>query len=382
MESLLAGKPLSQTIGALRGLSTPLREHWGNLEEFKTAGMKFLAQESEGIFHDEEKGPRQLEMIYRQTLRMRAVHFRAIENSAQLEHHFKELDQAASENNATFRQALLFLASRLQQSAIAYLGTAEAEKHRAIALKAVLERRDSLVGALGNLRELILDRVEAVLAVYISDVLGEQVGRFEIFALAGHMVEQVRLSARQPPEIILDVEEMPDTKDVGPLLGLLTEPVRQAELNEARMRYAQLNEAQKTSLYNHFRVRLQRVLKDVAKYAPKGFIPLCEAIESRIFPYPGQLGYIRAYLRPIYENASQSSIFTDANTPQSVQQRYDALMKSRKGNPFLLEIARAFAMRNFKSLNIESKRAYMREIDLKEEFGWPSTTKELLDAMN
>jgi hypothetical protein len=321
-------------------------------------------------------------MIYRQTLRIRAVHFRAIENTAQLEHHFRELDQTASEDKAPIRQALLFLASRLQQSAIAYLGTAEAEKHRAIALKAVLERRDSLVGALGNSRELILDRIEAVLAAFISDVLGEQVGRFEIFALAGHMVEQVRLSARQPPEIILDVEEMPDTKDVGPLLGLLTEPVRQAELNEARMRYARLNEARKTSLYNHFRVRLQRVLKDVAMYAPKGFVPFCEAIESRLFPYPEQLGHIRAYLRPIYENASQSSIFTDANTPQSVQQRYDALMKARKGNPFLLEIARAFAMRNFKSVNIESKRAYMRDIDLKEDFGWPATTKELLDAMN
>ena len=382
MESILAGKPLSQSIGALRGLSTPLREHWGNLEDFKNAGMIFLAKESEGILFDKEKGPQQLELIYRQTLRMRAVHFRAIENTAQLEIHFKELDQAAAAGNSALRQALLFLSSRLQQSAITYLGTAEAEKHRAIALKAVLERRDSLMGALGNLQELTLDRVEALLAAFISDVLGEQVGRFEIFALAGHMVEQIRLAARQPPEIILDSTEMPDTKDVGPLLGLLTDPVRQAELNEARIRYARLKEDQKTSLYNHFRVRLQRVLKEVAMYAPKGFVPLCEAIESRIFPYPEQLGYIRAYLRPIYENASQSSIFTDANTPQSVQQRYEALMKARKGNPFLLEIARAFAMRNFKSLTIESQRAYMRDVDLKADFGWPATMQELQNSMN
>ena len=47
----------------------------------------------------------------------------------------------------------------------------------------------------------------------------------------------------------------------------------------------------------------------------------------------------------------------------------------------MLEIARAFALRSFKHSDQESKRAFMREVDLHAEFNWPTSLAELKAAM-
>ena len=95
MEAMLAGKPRSVAIGALRALVVPLREHWGDLEGFREAGLDVLAKEGGGTLYDEKQSPAHLEQVYRQTVRARAMHFRPIENPAQLETLHKELDLVA-----------------------------------------------------------------------------------------------------------------------------------------------------------------------------------------------------------------------------------------------------------------------------------------------
>ena len=87
------------------------------------------------------------------------------------------------------------------------------------------------------------------------------------------------------------------------------------------------------------------------------------------------------FARPIWNNGAQSNIFTNATTPQSVQHAYEVQAKERQGNPVVLEIARAFALHNFRSAAQGSKGASLRDVDLKADFGWPTTLDELKAAL-
>ncbi|HEX9843648.1 MAG TPA: hypothetical protein VGC20_12900, partial [bacterium] len=319
--------------------------------------------------------------IYYQVQRARATYFRSIENAAQLEHLFKELDLGAAKAASPLQQGVLWLASRLQQQAIAALQEPKVKEQIARVLEAVPEQRGQLVRALGTAEELTLDRVEEALAALAQRVLAGTPGAFELIALAGHLLEQVRQAARRPRKIDLAQDEAPRNDAYTALLATLLEPVRHAELNEARQRYARMSEEEKNRRFNEFRRALLRIIGEVAPFAPEGFEPFCAAIETHLHPYPEPLQFIRTYARPIWNNGAQSNIFTNSTTPQSVQHTYDQMAKARQGNPVVLEIAKAFALRNFRQSEVSGKSAALREVNLKAEFGWPTTMDELKSAL-
>jgi hypothetical protein len=381
MEAMLAGKPRSVAIGALRALVVPLREHWGDPAGFREAGLDVLAREGGGSLYDEKQSPAHLEQIYYQVQRARATYFRSIENAAQLEHLFKELDLGAAKAASPLQQGVLWLASRLQQQAIAALQEPKVKEQIARVLEAVPEQRGQLVRALGTAEELTLDRVEEALAALAQRVLAGTPGAFELIALAGHLLEQVRQAARRPRKIDLAQDEAPRNDAYTALLATLLEPVRHAELNEARQRYARMSEEEKNRRFNEFRRALLRIIGEVAPFAPEGFEPFCAAIETHLHPYPEPLQFIRTYARPIWNNGAQSNIFTNSTTPQSVQHTYEQMAKARQGNPVVLEIAKAFALRNFRQSEVSGKSAALREVNLKAEFGWPTTMDELKSAL-
>ncbi|NIP74013.1 MAG: hypothetical protein GWO16_13785 [Gammaproteobacteria bacterium] len=380
MEAMLARKPRSQAIGVLRTLVVPLREHWGNLPAFVAAGLEVLKREGGGQFFDEKESPAHLEQLYRQVLRTRASYFRPVENVAQLEHLYKELDLAAAKAASPMQQGVLWLASRLQQQAITYLQRPGTEEQFGKVLAGVAQERDTLVRPFSDPERITLERVEAVLAQFAQHVLGGTLEPFQADVLAGKLLELVREAARKPPQEA-SVEDLPENEPTTPLLVTLTEPVRQGELNEARQRYSRLSEDEKNRRYNAFRRGLLGIIAEVAPFAPEGFETFCAAIEARMYPYPERLEFIRSFARNIYNNGSQITAFDQAQTPQSVEQRYEQMVKARQGNPLVLEVAKALALHNFRNSAREANAAYLREVDLKQEFGWPATMAELEAAM-
>jgi hypothetical protein len=383
MEAMLTGKPRSVAIGALRALLVPLRDKWGDEAAFREAALDVLAREGGGALYDEKQSPAHLEQFYRQVQWAWATYFRAIENVAQLDNLFKELDLAAAKAASPLQQGLLWVASRLQQQAIAFLQTPRGEEQVAKVLEAVGEQRAGLERALGNPEQLTLERVEEVLVALARQTLGGTPGAFELSALAGHLLELVRAAARRPRKLNVSQDDTPRNDAFTQLMAALLEPVRAAELNEARTRYARMGDEERNRRFNEFRRALVRMIGEVAPLAPEGFEAFCEAIEARLFPYPEPLQFIRSYARPIWNSGAQSGAFANMTTPQSVEHAYESMVKSRQGNPVVLEIARAFAMRNFRTGAAEGEPpgAVLRQTDLKTQFGWPTTLAELKAAL-
>jgi hypothetical protein len=381
MEAMLAGKPRAVAIGALRALVVPLRDHWGDPAAFREAALDVLAREGGGALYDEKQSPAHLEQLYRQVQGARSNYFRSIENPAQLDQLYKELDLTAAKAASPLQQGVLWLASRLQQQVIAILQSSAAQDRLAQVLAAVQKDRAVLERPLARRDQLTLERVEDVLAAFAQKVLGGTLNVFERAALAGHLLETVRAAARRPRKLAGASDETPRNDALTALLAVCLEPVRAAELNEAKVRYARMSEDDKTRRFNEFRRHLARIVGEVAPFAPEGFEPFCEAIETRLYPYPEPLPFIRTYARPIWNSGAQSNVFTNVTTPQGVQHTYEQLAKSRQGNPVVLEIARAFAMRNFRQQQEGDTGAALRETDLKAEFGWPTTVAQLKSSM-
>jgi hypothetical protein len=376
MEAMLVGKPRSVAIGVLRALVVPLKEHWGAIELFREAGLDVLAKEGGGTLYDEKNSPAHLEQLYRQVQRARATSFRAIESSAQLDQLHKELDLSAAKAASPLQQGVLWLASRLQQQAIAYLQQPAAQEQIAKVLAAIAQQREGFGRLLGKTDQLTLERVEEVLAEFAQQSLGGALGAFERTALAGHLLEKVREAGRRPRKLDVSNDDAPRNDAMTALLAVFMEPVRQGELNEAKLRYARLSEEEKTKRYNEFRRNLQRIIGEVAPAAAEGFESFCDAIERRMYPYPEPLQFIRTYARPIWNNGAQSNVFANATTPQSVEHAYEQAAKAKQGNPVTLEIAKAIALNNFRQAS-RGKAVNLGEINLKSEFGWPSTVAEL-----
>ena len=381
MEALIVGKPHSVVIGAMRALAEPMITHWGMMDAFIEEGLTVLEREGGGIFFDEENSPDHLEKLHRQVVHYRGAYFRAVGNISLLDSIYRELDQAASRANSPFRQGVLWIANHLQEAAIDYLQRPLAEEHRAKVLEAIQEKRNALAKPLADTESLTLERIEAVLAAFALSVLTETAGRFEMFCLAGHLLETVRNAARRPPDPLGGEDEPLENQEAAALVGLLSDPVRAGELNEARIRYSRLSDEEKKRRFNEFRRRMIQIVKLVAPYAPMGFEEFCQAIEANLYPYPEPMEFIRSFARSLHDNGSRSSIFENIQTPQAVEQRYEAMAANRQGNPLVLEIALAFAFNAFQESDLEEKKAAMREIDLKKEFGWPATMEELVEQL-
>ena len=381
MEALIVGKPQAIVIGSMRALLEPMITHWGKPDDFQNEALEVLAREGGGILFDEKESPAHLELLHRQVVRYRGNYFRPIENFAQLEHLYRELDSAAARVSSTFRQGLLWLACRIQQAAIEYLQSEAGDANRSKVLDSVEEKRNLIANPLADQNTLTLERIEIVLASFSSSLLGDSIGPFEVFAMGGHLLEVVRKAVRKPPELPGEPEETPENLDAAALIGLLSESVWSAEINEAKLRFSRLGDEEKKKRFNGFRQQLLPLIKRVAHYAPIGLEEFCQAIEATIFPYPEPVEFIRSFARSLHANASQSTIFDNIQTPQAVHQRYETLIGTKQGNPLTVEIAKEMALATFHESDLEEKKTYMREVDLTEEFGWPSTMKELIEQM-
>lgn len=370
MESLLAGKPKMAVTNGLRALLPVFQKHYGNPEGFRVEGGAVVQKEMGDIPGGAEPTGRLLLTLYQQVLRTRAGYFRPIESQAALDSAYRELT-ARSAEEGPLRQGVLWLGHRLQQAAIQFLNSNRAEPALERYLKAVRERRQGLRNSLGDPGQLDLERIEAVLGELGMEALGDRLERFDVYALAGHVLEQLRRNARRLPERGRGDNDIPEDSDLGALLAALTEPTRFAELNEARARFARLNDTAKSRRYDDFRRRLGQAIDQVAPYAPMGVDAFSQAVEAALFPYPAPLEFVRPFVRPIWNNGRQSTLFNEATTPQGIHQRYETLKQERQVNTLLLEVARAFAMARFQESDEQEKSRFLRDLDLVKEFGWP-----------
>lgn len=380
MEDLLAGKPKNLVIDAMRALLDPLIQYWGDSEGFAAKARPLLVEAAKGVLNEDEiselLGP-----LYQQVLRMRALYFRPLTAPLAVDGVLRELEATASENNATGQMAALWLASRAQLGVINYLRSPEGRQGRTTLFSSVEERRQLLQGELGAVDKLTLRRANTILIHYVRGVLGEELSRIHTAALSGYLLEVLRDNAKKAPELGDGAGEAPESSVESAMLSMMTEPVRMAELNDARLRFTQYNDDERSRRFNDFRLRMARVIQDVAPYAPLGLETLYQAIEASLFPYPQPVDYIRPFARPIYTNGSQSTLFGDCTTPQSVEQRYEALFQGRQVNPLILEIAKAFALHAFKSTQETVDKSVLINMDLAREFGWPHTMDDLRRQM-
>ena len=381
MEAFLTSKPRSAVVGVLRALSEPFKEHWGDLDSFREAGMAVLQNTGGGILADPEKGPELLETLYARVLPSRAVHFRPMEEEARLEQFLRELDATAAKKPNPLQQGVLWLASRFQLEAIRHLHSPTGQAQLKQVYKSAEAFKADLVRPLTGKDNLNMEQVSGAVSSFTRKVLGEGQGRYDISAIAGHVIEVCRINARRAPDVAMEGDDIPEYSEASPILSIMTEFVYTAELNEARLRYATLNEEQRAQNFNKFRISLGGVIKKVAPFAPEGLSMFCRAIEAYLYPYPQRIEYIHSFAKSVHANGQQSTLFDDCATPQSVRARFSNLREGGKVNPLILELGMAFALRNFKNTDSTTKREFMRDLDLHSEFHWPSTMRELLEDM-
>lgn len=378
MELNLANKPRHTILRALRSLTPPLVQHWGDPLGFREAASAIVQREGSGALTGQEADAL-AEQVYRTVVRFRAVHFRPVENVPSLDAVFKGLDPGV--NSPTANPLLnggLWLAYRVQGNAIQYLSSQEG--------RTALTKAEGALGAppMGWLRPLTgenqpvgLDRVEITVAERLIEALGTATGRFNLYALAGHILEQARMAARQPPQLAAPDVPPHELTPGERLSDALAAPVRSAELAEARARFAKLTPDEQTQRFEAFKLQLLRMTPQVAQFAPSGFEPFCEAMESILFPYPAALEWIRPFVKPVWTNASQSTLFEGRTTIELVNQRYQQLRKAKQGNPVLVELARAFAIERCRTAEQEQAQVFMKDLDVAGEFGWPTSLEDV-----
>lgn len=379
MEVNFATKPRQPLMRALRALTPPLLEKWGDPAGFRDTARPILLREGGGALAGTAEADALADQVYRTVTRLRAIHFRPVENTQSLDAVFKGLDPGVNSTTANpIVNGSLWLAYRLQGGAIQFLNSPDG--------KAALAKAESVLGAPpfpwmrslgGDNAPASLDRIELVMAERLAEGIGLSIGRFNLYAVLGHLLEQGRISARQPPQLALPDAPPREQAPAERLSDALVKPVRDAELAEARARFARLAPEETAKRFEEFKLQLLRMTPQIAQFSPLGFDPFCEAIESVLYPYPAQLEWIRPFVKPVWTNASQSTLFEDRPTQELVNQRYQQLRKAKQGNPVLVELARAFAIERCRSAQQEQAQSFLKDLDLAAEFGWPITLEEM-----
>lgn len=375
----LANKPRPSIVRAMRALVPPLLEKWGDAEGFRELAAPIVLREGGAALSSLNEAEALADQTYRAVVRLRSIHFRPIENLQSLDTVFKGLDAGANAPSVNpLISGGLWLAHRVQHAAVQYLSSAEGQTAVANAETALAAPPMAWIRPLGAEGQAVtLERIESALAERIAQDLGSAVLRFNLYAVADHILEQGRIAARQPPQL-----KLPDAAPREPtaserLAEALSEPVRNAELGEARARFSKLSVDQTAQRFNEFKHQLLRMAAQVAPFAPAGLDPFCQAIEALLYPYPAQMEWIRPFVKPVWTNASQSTLFEGANTPDLVDRRYQQMRKTKQGNPIVVELARAFALAMTQKPMPDQEAASIKDLNLVAEFQWPSTLEEM-----
>jgi hypothetical protein len=378
MEAILANKPKPVVQRALRALLAPVQAHFGDPQAFRAAAVPILMREAGTALSDAKDAEALAEQAYRMVQRLRAQHFRAMDNPVQVDIQYKALEHSAATGpNSTLRQACFWLAYRLQQAGLLYLRSPEAQNALAKSWQVLENRRELFAKTTAESATLTLDRYEALIAQSLQESITPPLASFSLLTIAGYLLEKARATARALPELDVQGVNMPTQNREGTALLALSEPARGAELNEAKARFSRLTADETAKRFDEFKLQFLRTIPRIAPYAVLGFDKFCDAVEAVLYPYPQQMEWIRAFVKPVYTNASQSTIFDGCATDQSVEQRYQALRKAKRGNTVILELARALAFTKSKVKEAEVRETLLTELDLVKEFDWPTTLEQV-----
>jgi hypothetical protein len=375
MEQAIAGKPEDQLIQAVQALLPALLEHWDDHQGFRRAGTPPFMREAGFAREEMAKAVTVVDQAFRQVPMLHHRQFRPYYKSEQLEGVYMRLVPSASDSPV--RQGFLWLAFQVQAAVIDYLGSEAGLAAMQKIRKAVDEGKVVFRALMADPENLTPDKVEKVLFALTEKTLAEEADRFQLYAVVCSLIEFARREARQPPgqDLLALQREIPPAQ--VRLLAVLVEPVHTAELNEANHRFFRLKDGAKGRWFDVLRSFLDRHGSDLVKYAPLGFEKFSEAVEANLFPYPAQLEWMRAYLKPLYTNAQQSSVFDNCMTEASVRQRFEKLDSEKSSNKVMIELARAFALANLNKLGEPGQSEFLDTLNLKEEFQWPATLEEL-----
>lgn len=375
IEKFLEGMPDHDILRGMQALLPSLKSCWGDLEAFLKAALPVYLAEI-GL-EKEMAGPAKtyLEKTLRQVARLHATQFRVAPTKDDLEVLYQRLVPTATDSPT--RQGYLWLAFQIHDATLSHFDS-EAGKREIFQLtKAIEDNRQLFHGLLADAEKLSLTMVDKMLITFARKVLGAEAENFLYAGAAGILIEKIRIESRKPPRQDVLSEELADQSNESRRLSSLVEPVRAAELNEAHQRFLRMNDKDKTGRFGALRKMLNKLIKQVSVYAPLGFEKFCQGLESKLFPYPAQLEWMRSYLKPIYTNASQSSIYDNCVTETAINQRYQKLVEEKTSNPIMLELSKSIAMAKLNTSSNAEELKFLEELDLKAEFDWPVSFEEL-----
>ena len=374
-EQFISDLPQTTVVQALQALLPALLSNWNNPEAFRRAATPEFMRQTRTPRAEAAKAVAVVDQTLKQVVRMRTTHFRPFATDDDLEYAYTKIVPTSADSPSM--QGALWLAFQAQKKAIDFLDSEEGKAAKATTVKAV-DANKQLFQALGAEAEgLTLAKIERILTTLSRRALGESVSEFELATIAGFIIELARRQARiKGGDNVLAGQSNRLSEDLR-MLATVIEPVHKAELNEAYQRFMRLSSTDKGRRFDRLRQFLNRRAREIGKLAPPGFEKFCQAIESQLFPYPAQIEWLRSYLKPLYNNAEQSSIFDNCISEASIRQRYEKLMSEKNANPTLVEMARAFSQARVSHFDDPAQQEFLEQLDLKSEFGWPSSLAEL-----
>lgn len=374
-EEILSKLPEATTVQALQSLLPAMLAHWNNPEGFRRAATPEFMGKTGIPRADAAKAVAVVDQALRQVVRMRNTHFRPFHTDDDLEFAYTKIVPTSADSPSM--QGSLWLAFQVHKAAIDYLESVEGTLTKAEFVK-IVDKNKAVFQALGQEAEgLTLAKIERILVTIGRKFLAEQTDNFALAAIAGYIIEFARREARRSGnENVLGSQAGRMSEELR-MLATVIEPVHKAELNEANQRFMRLNSMDKGHRFDQLRNYLNRRAREIAKLAPPGFEKFCHAVESKLFPYPAQIEWMRTYLKPLYANAEQSSIFDNCISEPSIRQRYEKVMSEKTANATLIEIARAFAVAKLSHQVDPGEREFLEKLNLREEFNWPGSLREL-----
>ncbi len=375
MESLIGGKSRQLILAAIKSLHPILLKTWTDRAAYREEAAAALT----GSLGTAQTNPNEANALAGQVLlltsQIRALQLRHIATAPELVKAAKTLESTFAAS--PLRLGCLTLAAELQHSAIGYLESQEGQTAYTKLVPALDKQRVQIARRFQEAEQINLDQIEAALTSAAGSVLGNTDTPFHHTALVGSLIEKVRRQARlHPSETAVPADFADNSPDVR-LISALEDAVRRAELNEARQRFAALNEYQKGARYEALRKTMLNQIDRIAPHAPEGFENFCQAVESIAYPYPALREWVRVFLKPLHTNAQQSSTFDKCRTETSVELIYKKVLAEKGANPLMLHLARAFAVAALKIAQAESIQHFIDEVDLVEEFSWPASLEDL-----
>ena len=379
MESAVPSSQQEVVLEALKSLLNTLINHWGVPGRFRINAGQILWKRKTSAMGGQEEFQILAEQVYRLVEQILTLHIRPIYTLEALEEINEKL---APLHTGALHEGCLWLAVEMRRKALEYLELPAGGRTYTNLIESLDGRRATISRGFMDIPDLTLDSLEYRLVTITRGAAIKSEERFHNLAVTGALLEKARRYARLHPSEKEVPSDFSGTTPESRVISALEEPARYAELNEAKQRFASIDNAAKSERYNALRDQMQKNIKKVVAHAAEGFETFCETVESIAFPYPGALEWVRAFLRPLYDNARQSTTFDKCNTETHVQHRYEQLQEERGVNPLMVELSRAFALSTLESVQESLIKEFVYEVDFVNEFGWPADLNDLKKNMS